>query len=584
MNHLTILLTLTSFSIMAQTADFRTPFEKNNNTTATYQEATDFYKKLDTAYDQLQVTEWGTTDAGFPLQVAVLSKNKNFDPVELRKQGKCIMLINNAIHPGEPEGVDATMMLVRDYLQKPDLQPFLENVVLAVVPFYNIGGGLNRGCCSRANQNGPDEYGFRGNAKNLDLNRDFIKCDSKNAKTFTQIFNYWLPDVFIDNHTSNGADYPYTMTMLATQEDKLGPVLGKYLREDLLPVLYQKMAERKWEMCPYVNVWGSTPDKGIPGFNDSPRFASGFAATHHCIAFVPETHMLKPYPDRLRATYAFMDVTIQEVNARAKVIIAKRKEAITACMEQETFPLDWKMDEANPDMITFKGYEAKTKPSEVTGLERLWYDRSAPYTKEIPYWNHFKPSVEVVKPLAYIFPQAYSEVAGRLQWNGVQLLRLSEDTEVEVEMYSIKKYKDRGAYEGHYLHQEVEVEVKTVRRKYHKGDYVAFTGQPAVRFLVETLEPQGVDSYFAWNFFDGILGQKEGFSDYVFEDMAAEFLKKHPDVKAELEAKKKEDPEFAKSKWAMLGFVYQRTPYYEPTFNLYPVGRVVTAVKLPVEE
>ncbi len=584
MHHLTILtLTCLSITIMAQPAAFLTPFEKDNNTTATYFEAADFYKKLALAYDQLQVTEWGTTDAGFPLQVAVLSKNKNFDPLELRRQGKCILFINNAIHPGEPEGVDATMMLVRDYLQKADLQAFLENVVLVVVPFYNIGGGLNRGCCSRANQNGPDEYGFRGNAKNLDLNRDFIKCDSKNAQTFTQIFNYWLPDVFIDNHTSNGADYPYTMTMLTTQEDKLGPVLGQYLREDLLPVLYKKMADRQWEMTPYVNVWGSTPDKGIPGFNDSPRYASGFAASHHCIAFVPETHMLKPYPHRLRATYAFMDVAIREVNTRAKDILAKRKEAITACMEQETFALDWKMDEANPDMITFKGYEGKMKPSEVTGLDRLWYDRKAPFTKEIPYWNHFTPRVEVVKPLAYIFPQAYTEVAERLQWNGVQLKRLSEDTEVEVEMYSIKKYKDRPAYEGHYLHENIEVEVKTMKRLYRKGDYVAFTGQPAIRFLVETMEPQGVDSYFAWNFFDGILGQKEWFSDYVFEDMAADFLKNNPDVKEELETKKKADQEFAKNKWAMLGFVYQKTGYYEPTYNLYPVGRVVKGARLNVE-
>jgi hypothetical protein len=173
-------------------------------------------------------------------------------------------------------------------------------------------------------------------------------------------------------------------------------------------------------------------------------------------------------------------------------------------------------------------------------------------------------------------------VAERLQWNGVQLKRLSEDTEVEVEMYSIQKYKDRPAYEGHYLHHGVEVEAKTVKRQYRKGDYVAFTGQPAVRFLVETMEPQGVDSYFAWNFFDGILGQKEWFSDYVFEDMAADFLKNNPQVRAELEAKKKVDPEFAKNKGAMLGFVYRHTPYYEPTYNLYPVGRVVQGVKLPV--
>ncbi len=190
-----------------------TAFEKDNNTTSTYHEAIGFYKKLAERHDQLQLTEWGTTDSGHPLHVAVLSKNKIFEVNEIKQQGRCILLINNAIHPGEPEGVDATMMLVRDYLENTDLNNHLENVALVVIPFYNIGGGLNRNPSSRANQNGPNEYGFRGNAKNLDLNRDFIKCDSKNAQVFNQIFNHFQPDVFIDNHTSNSADYQYTMTL-----------------------------------------------------------------------------------------------------------------------------------------------------------------------------------------------------------------------------------------------------------------------------------------------------------------------------------------------------------------------------------
>lgn len=271
-----ILFTLFPILSSAQSA-LLSPYEKDNKATATYAEAISFYTQLDKQHDQLNLSEWGMTDAGYPIHVAVLSKDQEFDVQRIKANGKAILFINNAIHPGEPEGVDATMMIVRNYLENPVLQSNLENVVLVVIPFYNIGGGLNRGSHSRANQNGPVEYGFRGNAKNLDLNRDFIKCDSKNARTFNQIFNHWKPDLFIDNHTSNGADYQYTMTMLTTQEDKLGTVLGKYVREDLLPILYKKMNEQNWEMAPYVNVWGTTPDKGIPGFNDSPDMAQGTA-------------------------------------------------------------------------------------------------------------------------------------------------------------------------------------------------------------------------------------------------------------------------------------------------------------------
>ena len=557
------------------------PFEKDNNTTATYFEAIDFYKKLAAQHPQLQLTEWGITDSGYPLHVAVLSKNKTFDAAEIKRQGKAVLLINNAIHPGEPEGVDATMMLVRDYLEKQDWQQYLENVVVAVIPFYNISGGLNRSSHSRANQDGPDEYGFRGNAKNLDLNRDFIKCDSKNAQTFNQVFNHWQPDVFIDNHTSNGADYPYTMTMLTTQEDKLGPVLGRYVREEFLPILYKNMAEKNWEMCPYVNVWGSTPDKGIPGFNDTPRYGSGYGAVHHCISFVPETHMLKPYPDRLHATYAFMDVVIKEINNRAKEIITIRKKAIENYRSKNTIPIAWEIDRAKADTILFKGYEAKYKPSEVTGLDRLYYDKNMPYKKEIPYWNYFKIKNKIEKPVAYIIPQAYSEIMERLKWNGVEIKQLTENILPEVEMYYIKKYKDRAAYEGHYLHENIEVEKRNMQWRYHKGDYVIFTDQPAIRYIMEALEPQASDSYFAWNFFDAILMRKEGFSPYVFEDKAAAFLKENPAIKKELEEKKKADSEFAKSMWAQLGWVYSKTPYYEKTHNLYPVARVMGGGVLP---
>ncbi len=569
-------------AMFAQTATYTTPFEENNQATATHAEAIDFYKKLDAGYLQMRLIEAGPTDAGQPLHLAVVSKTGEFDPAKLRQQGKLILLINNAIHPGEPEGVDASMMLCRDLLQKSELQALLDNVVVVFIPMYNIDGALNRGCCSRANQNGPQEYGFRGNAKNLDLNRDFIKCDTRNARSFALLFNHWQPDVLVDNHTSNGADYQYTMTMLPTQSDKLGILLGSYLRRILMPRLFTRMAMKGQEMCPYVNEFKDTPADGIYAFYDPPRFSSGYAALHHCIAFVPETHMLKPFPNRVVATYDFMEVLIRELALEHSRIRDIRQQAIAQAMTDTYANLDWKADEKQVDSIVFKGFEGKYKPSEVTGLDRLWYDRSAPYTRKIPYWSRMEPTIQVIKPAAYIIPQAYSEVIELLQMNGVQLRRLATDAEPEVELYRIGKYKTHQAYEGHYLHYNVEVEKEVKNWRYHKGDYVALTNQPAVRFLMETIEPQAIDSYFAWNYFDGILGQKEYFSPYVFEDIAAAFLKENPAVKAELEAKRLADPEFAKSQWAQLFFVYKKTPFFEPTVNLYPVGRVMTVEGLPI--
>ncbi len=504
--YILIILNIIFVKITAQNNAFQIGFERDSNSTATYFEAIEFYEKLAKAYPkQLKLTTQGMTDAGFPLHVAILSKDGDFDPASIRKKNKRILFVNNAIHPGEPTGVDATMMLYRDYLQNKNPLSELNNVVIIAIPFYNIGGGLNRSSYSRANQNGPKEHGFRGNSKNLDLNRDFIKADSKNAQTFNQIYNNWQPDVFIDNHISNGADYQYTMTLIAGQKDKLDPNLGAFMESTLLPALYDGMKKSGWEMTPYVNAFGD-PTRGIAGFLDLPRFGSGYAALHNALPFIAETHMLKPYKDQVQSTYTLMRLLIQFMNNNVQAIASVRNKAIENSKTKKEFALNWQLDRNQKDSLLFKGYEAKQKPSEISGLDRLYYDRNAPYEKYVPYYNKYNATLSVEKPIAYIIPQAYTDVIDRLKWNRVQLQRLQQDVNTEVELYYIKDYKTgTRPYEGHYLHNSVIVDKKVMNWTYHKGDYVIYVNQPANRYIVETLEPQGIDSYFAWNFFDAIL-------------------------------------------------------------------------------
>ena len=577
----TLLLLGLSFILPAQNSiRVNMPFLQDDRTSASYPEVIRLYEQLDSLHEALAVRTYGDTDAGFPLHLAILSIDGDFDPVSLRKKGKRILFINNAIHPGEPCGVDATMMLLQDYLLDPARREALENVVVIAIPFYNIGGGLNRGSFSRANQEGPIEYGFRGNARNLDLNRDFIKCDSRNARTFNQIFQEWQPDVFVDNHTSNGADYQYTMTLIASHPAKLAPPLAGYLNDRLLPDLYQGMAKRGWEMTPYVNVDG-TPDEGIYGFLDLPRYSTGYAALHQCIGFTPETHMLKPYRDRVWGAYHLMDELIQIIARDADQIGRVRTEAREGVRRQSAFDLNWELDREKADTLLFKGYEAAYRPSEVSGKDRLYYDRSRPFTRKIPYFNNYRATLSVQKPFAYLLPQAYAEVAERLRWNGVELHRLEEDVTLEVEQYYIESYEtSRGPYEGHYLHYQVELRPVVREWTYRKGDYLIYADQTANAYLVSVLEPQAPDSYFAWNFFDGILMQKEYFSSYVFEDIAADLLRQDPALRRELEARKAADPQFAENARAQLDFVYKRSPYYEPTHDLYPVGRILEPVRL----
>ncbi len=556
-----------------------TPFEedKSRNTTATYQETINFYNQLDAKYDQLQFLDCGPTDIGKNLNLVVLSRDKVFDPSEIRRANKRILLINNGIHPGEPEGIDASMMLARDLLSKNTLP---KDVVICIIPVYNIDGMLNRGT-SRANQNGPESYGFRGNYQNLDLNRDFIKTDSKNSRSFQEIFNRWKPEVFVDNHTSNGADYQYVMTLIHPQKDKLDPILSEYVSNQMIPDLYDGMKNAGFEMIPYVNSIEETPDAGITGFLETQRYSTGYAALHNSIGFMPETHMLKPFSQRVESTYQFMSNVINIVQRDAKQIGENKREADEKIKQQAIFNLQWTLKKEDFSMLSFKGFEAKYKPSEVSGQSRLFYDRNAPFKKDIKIWDNYVPSVVTSRPVAYILPQAWSRVADLLELNGVEMQQLQSDTEIEVQTYYIEDYKSPAKpFEGHFLHTQVKVRPITHKLKYFAGDYVIYANQKQNRYIVESLEPQGVDSFFAWNFFDSILGQKEHYSAYVFEDEAAEMLNKDEALKLKFEAEKANDKELAKSTQAQLDWLYKNSRFYERTYLRYPIGKLTKDIKL----
>ena len=555
------------------------PFEiSKGQKTATYQECIAFYNLLDQKYEEAKMLSFGNTDSGKPLNLFVLSKEKVFDAQKIKDLKKVVLLINNGIHPGEPEGVDASMILARELLKNKSIP---NNVVICIIPIYNIGGALNRGSFSRANQNGPESYGFRGNAKNLDLNRDFIKTDSKNSYAFQKIFNTWNPDIFVDTHVSNGADYQYTMTLIETQKDKLNSILSNYMTSNLVPHLYQEMKKSGFEMTPYVDHIKETPDDGIMGFLETPRYATGYTTLHNAIGFITETHMLKPFAQREASTYAFLNNIIKKTSQDAQLILDLHKKANEEVAKQQSFPISWTLDRKDSVLIDFKGYTAERKPSDVSGQSRLFYNRSLPFTKKIPQFNHFIATQTIEKPIAYVVPQAWERVIELLKLNGVILKTLKTDTTISVEATYITDYKTGARpYEGHYLHSAVQTTKELLPIKYYAGDVIIYTNQKTNRYIIETLDPQATDSFFAWNFFDSILGQKEYFSAYVFEDLAADLLKNNPTLKVQFEEAKKADSKLNQSGSAQLNWIYQHSEHYEKTFMRYPITRIITNTQL----
>jgi hypothetical protein len=553
--------------------DFTTRFEISNGTqTPEYSEVISYYKQLANTYPEISMQAIGETDSGNPLHIITLSPDGNSDFDELRTT-KRILLINNGIHPGESDGIDATMLLFRDLVKGKIKMP--EKTVVVTIPIYNVGGSLNRNTGTRANQNGPEEYGFRGNARNYDLNRDFIKSDTKNAKTFAEIYHLVQPDVFIDNHVSNGADYQYTLTHLFTQHNKLGTELGSYLHNTLHPELERKLSEKGWDITPYVNVFNTTPERGFSQFMDSPRYSTGYTTLFNTFGMMVETHMLKPYKLRVEGTYNLLKSMIEIIEEQNNTIANLRKNAWKAYKQKGEYPLTWTVDTTQYSTLNFKGFEARFIPSEITGAMRLKYDRNKPFTKEVMYQNYFKATQTVTIPEAYIIPQGWHRVIDLLKLNHIKITPFKTDTTLTVESYRITGYKTRtSAYEGHYPHYNTSLKTETKTMTFRTGDYLVSTNQSGIRYIIETLEPQAPDSFFSWNFFDTILQQKEGFSPYVFEDSAKQLLTHNPELKKEFDTKKANEEEFASNWYTQLSWIFERSNNYEKAHLQYPIYRL----------
>lgn len=553
------------------------PYEKSQGTeTETYAQIIEFYTALSENYPSISIYEIGETDSGFPLHLLAYdpqNSNAKRSKGAFQKNGKNVLLINNGIHPGEPDGIDATMLLFRDFAENKIRTP--KNTIITTIPIYNIGGALNRNSTTRTNQDGPEEYGFRGNARNYDLNRDFIKADTKNARAFAEIFHWLNPDLFIDNHVSNGADYQYALTHLFTQHNKLGGTLGDYLHNSLMPQLEDSLHQKQWDITPYVNVFNQVPDNGFTQFMDSPRYSTGYTTLFNTLGMMVETHMLKPYKQRVEGTYELMKSFINIADVDAEKIKTLRKNYFEKYKVGSYYPISWKIDSLKTTTLSFKGFEGKMVPSNITGAERLKYFRDKLFTKDVTYYNYFKPADSITIPFAYVIPKGYWNVIELLKLNKIEFSEIKNDSTISAEVYRIKNYETvKNAYEGHYLHYKTEVAKSTENVVLRKGDILVKTQQPGVRYLLETLEPSAPDSFFNWNFFDAILQQKEGFSPYVWEDMAEKFLADNPNIKRVFETKKTNEPDFAKNWYLQLDWIHKQSPYYEKSHLRYPIARV----------
>ncbi|MGY6562159.1 MAG: M14 family zinc carboxypeptidase [Luteibaculaceae bacterium] len=548
-----------------------------DNKTYAYHALIEAYAKLAAQHSNAKLIEIGNTDENLPLHAYLFaSKKEALSQYNKPNENRLTILINNGIHPGEPAGIDASLQLA--YSLQENFDQFLEehpNTLLAIIPTFNVGGTINRGCCSRANQVGPEEYGYRGNSKNLDLNRDFAKADALETRALQDFFTQLNPDFFIDNHTTNGADYPYVMTFISPQYDMAGKILGRAVKDWVNPFIFKYMQEKQVPTQYYISVFGKDPKLGFDGTGSTPRYAAGFTNLFRTFSFLTEGHMLKTYPERVEATIHFMEAILALGSAEKEKIKRIRNRALQYDLAAKYYTTNWEVRRDTFSLLPFSGYEMVKEPSQVTGLQRRKFRQDMPFDTVVPYYTFYKAVDSVSIPDYYIVPFAHQDVIERLKAVNIQYEEFKEPKTVTGNFYTITNFQlESRPYEGRVLLKYLEYAENLATVHYAAGSIKIPTKQPAKRYIIEMLEPKAPDSFLRWGFFNGWLQQKEWFSDYLFEDIAAELLASDAQLRTDFEAEKLNNPDLANNSWAQLYFIYKRSPYHSESVFRYPVARI----------
>ncbi len=583
---LTVLL-LPGFAHFAlcQEDAWATYYEKSGyRETPRYDETVAYCQRLDEASPWVKYTTFGTSPQGRKLPLLIIDKHGYFDPASVRSSGNLVVMIQAGIHAGEPDGKDAMLMLIRDMVIRQEHYEILDRVTFLFIPIFNVDGHERFGPYNRINQNGPEEMGWRTTAQNLNLNRDYLKADAPEMQAWLRLFNAWLPDFFIDIHVTDGADFQYVSTYGLDLYDGIDHGLRDWTTETLVPDMEQQMDAADYPIFPYVMFrrWHD-PRSGLRSGVASPRFSTGYASIQNRIGLLVENHMLKDYKTRVSATYQLIIILGQILNDNASRIrdlnaLADNNAASPTFREQE-LPVSFKQ---GPDSIfvDFRGVKYDVEKSDLTGGNWFRYHTDEPEDFSIPYFYEQYPDRTVKLPEAYIFPPEWMSVTQRLEMHGIQYRIMKESNFVKVRSFQFHDYSwAKQPYEGRFV-LTTQWDTLDGLREYPAGSIIVDMNQRTARVIANIFEPPAPDSYLSWGFFNTIFEQKEYYETYVMEEVARKMIEEDPALKAEFEQWKADHPEEAKNQWVQLGWFYQRSPWWDKSKDLYPVGKILDRQQL----
>ena len=548
--------------------------------TPDYAATLDYLAGLAKSSDWIHIDTFGTTPLGRPMTSVIVSRDKAFTPERARKAGKLVLLIQNGIHSGEIDGKDACLELIRDLAVTREKAKLLEQVILVIVPVFNIDGHELRSPYNRINQNGPAVMGFRATSQNFNLNRDYMKVDAPEMRAWVGLWNRWDPDLLVDNHVTDGADFQYAVTYTITRHGNSDRSIAAWGQDVFIPAMTARMKELGEPIFPYFGTRETSVRSGITDWVEAPRFSTGYAGVRNRPGLLVEMHMLKDYKRRVRGNYLMMVALLELLNARGKDLqnaIRQADQASLAGTDSVVALGFTRTDEA--DTVDFLGFEYDSVKSEITEGWWIRYDTTRPITMRLPYFGRMRTSVEVTRPWAYIIPPQWTDVIARLEVHGVEMQKL-EAQELEVERYRLHHVSwDARSFEGHHP-VTCSATVERARVRIERGSLLVPTLQKRSRLVVHALEPQAPDAFLKWGFFDTILEQKEYAEDYAAESLAVAMLAERPGLRQTYDSLVAADTAFAKNPESRRDFFYKRSPWAEPMFNVYPVVRLPAEVKV----
>ena len=581
---LSAVLVSAALNASAKAADWTTPAEAAQfRTTPSYADTLAYLQRLQQAAPgMIQLETFGTTPQGRPMTVVIASADGTFTPESARAAHKPVVLVQAGIHPGEIEGKDAGLMLLRDIAITHKYPHVLDHLVLVYIPVFSVDGHENSSPYNRINQNGPASMGFRGQSQYMNLNRDYLKADTPEMLAWLKLWQKWLPDFLVDVHTTDGADYQYDLTWYTEDPHKLDPAVSAWQQDmivDRVMPAYEKRGHLASQYLEFKD--GRDPRKGITNFGSGPRFSTGYAALQNRPALLIETHMLKPYAVRVHAVYDLLELMLEQINQHPAALLAATGKADTDTVNRKLgtqVPLTFKGDpKSTPYQL--KGFAFTLSHSEISSSEWIHYDPSQPKTYTIPNWNGLLPDISVTPPAAYAVPAQWTEVIAKLDAHGIVYRRLNQPAIVHGQGYQLDNpVWANKPFESHLMLRDFTLHAVPREVTLPAGSVIVPMDQRAANVAINLLEPQAPDSLLHWGYLNAIFEAKEYGEPRVLETLAREMMAKDPTLKVAFEQKLHDDPAFAADSYARLTWFYLRSPWYAvQRVGAYPILRMDAA-------